>query len=146
MTTGECQGPQQIWSSFWFQDCRNYSERMLDTLSVRSLVKYNFCWQFHEVSFLQCSWGYCKHIIACLHGTYLSLSQLNLSVGDEKWPLPLILSYMRQVLRMGNDRSNLSFKDRIGIFIETMEIIVFTWLVLDIFLIYQCIFMSQALG
>lgn len=40
--------------------------------------------------------------------------------------LALILSYVRKVLRMGNDRSNLSFKDRIRIFIEAMEIIVFT--------------------
>lgn len=48
------------------------------------------------------------------------------SDGDEKWPLTLMLSYIRQVLRMENIRSYLSFKNRIRIFIEAIQITVFT--------------------
>lgn len=47
---------------------------------------------------------------------------------------------------MENISFYLSFKDRIGIFIEAMEIIISTLLVLNVFLIYQCIFMSKTLA
>ena len=146
MITRKCWQPQQVRLPFWFCEGRNHSKRMLSTVFVCSLVKHGFCWQFHEGSFLQCSQRHCTFIIPCLHGIDSFFCQLNFSAGDEKWPLPLILSYMRQVLRMENIRSYLSFKNRIRIFIEAIQITVFTWLVLDIFLIYQCIFISQALG
>ena len=146
MITGECRGgSQQVRSSFWFREWSNPSDRTLDTISVCSLANHDFCWQFHEDSFLHHSQRCCQHTISSLQGISLSLWQLDLSVGDEKWPMPLTLSYMRWVLKMEIIRCYLSFKDRIRVFIEEMEIIVFTWLVWGTFLIYQCINVSQSL-
>lgn len=117
---------------FWFGECRNHSERMLDTISECSLVKHDFCWQLHEDYFLQCSQRHGKHIIACFHGIYLFLAAESL-LEIRNGPCHFKLSYMKHELRMETIRYYLSPNDRIA----------FTWLVLDLFLIYQCIFMSR---
>lgn len=74
MITGGCWGPQQVRSPFWLREWRNPSDRMWDTISVCFLANHDFCWQFHEGSFLQHSQRNCQLTISHLQGIYLSLS------------------------------------------------------------------------